>query len=99
MLQNKINVGSNAALVAGPVGRNAEMGADIKLKGGIFTYSRSKGLFGGIGLKGLNIDAKDKDNRRYYDELVTARDILMDGKVTPSDTGKAFISKIEKNIR
>ncbi|MBN1871244.1 MAG: lipid-binding SYLF domain-containing protein [Candidatus Omnitrophica bacterium] len=97
MLKNKINVGSNAALVAGPVGRNAEMGADITLKGGIFTYSRSKGLFGGIGLKGLNISAKDNANNSYYGKDFTAREILIEGKVKATGAAMKFMDTIKKN--
>lgn len=96
MLQNKLNVGSNYALVAGPVGRNAELGADITLKGGIFTYSRSKGLFAGIGLKGIVIEQRKSVNTAYYGKDVTARDILLNNKVEASEAGSEFISTVKK---
>ena len=99
MLDNKINVGTNSALVLGPVGRNAELGADIALKGGIFTYSRSKGLFAGIGLKGLAIDSNSKANDSYYTPGISTRDILMYGKVKPSEGAQRLITTISKHTK
>ena len=96
MLKNKFNVGTNTALVVGPVGRNAELGTDIQLKGGIFTYSRSKGLFAGIGLKGLAITPDKKANRTYYGEDLTVRDILIHGKAEPSERAKELIETVSE---
>ena len=97
MLKNKINVGTNTALVAGPIGRNAELGTDIQLKGGIFTYSRSKGLFAGIGLKGLSIEADKGANMSYYKDDITHRDILINNKVKSTESGQKLIDTITKN--
>ena len=97
MLKNKISVGTNTALVAGPIGRNAELGTDIQLKGGIFTYSRSKGLFAGIGLKGLSIAVDKASNMSYYKDDITHRDILINNKVKPTESGQKLIDTITKH--
>ena len=99
MLKNKFNVGTNSALVVGPVGRNAELGTDITLKGGIFTYSRAKGLFAGIGLKGLSIEPNKSANNSYYGQGLTVKDILMYGKVKPSKPAVKLISTITKHTK
>lgn len=96
LLENKLNLGTNTALVAGPIGRNAELGADITLKGGIFTYSRAKGLFAGIGLKGLSISPNEAANRAYYGSDLTIRDILIHGKAEPSTQAVNLIKTISK---
>jgi len=96
MLKNKLNVGTNTALVAGPIGRNAELGTDITLKGGIFTYSRSKGLFAGMGLKGLSISPKAGANSAYYGEGLTVRNILIDRKGETSKEAEKFIKTVTK---
>jgi len=96
MLDNKLNVGTNTALVVGPVGRNAELGADIKAKGGIFTYSRSKGLFAGVGLKGLSITPDEAANEKYYGVGATARGILTGGKAIPAGKAKALARTLKK---
>jgi len=97
MLKNKISVGTNTALVAGPIGRNTELGTDIQLKGGIFTYSRSKGLFAGIGLKGLSIETNKAANMSYYKDDITHRDILINNKVKPTESGQKLIETITKH--
>jgi lipid-binding SYLF domain-containing protein len=97
MLRNKINVGTNTALVAGPIGRNAELGTDITLKGGIFTYSRSKGLFAGIGLKGLSIEPNKAANMKYYKDDITSRDILINNKVEPTESAKKLIDVVVRH--
>lgn len=96
MLQNRFNVGTNTALVAGPIGRNAELGADITLKGGIFTYSRAKGLFAGIGLKGLSIDQHKAANAAYYGNELSVKDILMHGKAEATPAGQKLIKTLGK---
>ena len=94
MLENTFSIGTNSALVVGPVGRNAELGADITFKGGIFTYSRSKGLFAGIGLKGIAITPNRTANHSYYQGVYTAREILSGTAVEPSRNGKKLIDAI-----
>lgn len=96
MLKNKLNVGTNTALVAGPIGRNAELGTDITLQGGIFTYSRAKGLFAGMGLKGLAISPKDSANASYYNPDLTVREILMQDRVEPSKEASGLIKTISR---
>ncbi|NQT07127.1 MAG: lipid-binding SYLF domain-containing protein [Candidatus Omnitrophica bacterium] len=99
MLANKLNIGTNTALVAGPIGRNMEMGADIMLKGGIFTYSRAKGLFAGMGLKGLSIDEDKGANALYYGKELSARDILINSKVKATPKGKELIDTFTKHTK
>jgi lipid-binding SYLF domain-containing protein len=63
---------------------------DLKLNAQILSYSRSKGLFVGLELKGVVI-MPDKDDMRYvYGEGVTAKEVLMENKVTASVAARAF---------
>src|SRR5262249_24809727 len=48
LLQDKFEIGAGAAVSAGPVGRNAHVSTDVLLKSQIISYSRSRGLFGGL---------------------------------------------------
>ena len=99
MLKNKFNVGTNSALVIGPIGRNAELGTDITLKGGIFTYSRAKGLFAGIGLKGLAITPNESANSQYYGPELSVRDILMKGRVEATPEAQRLIKTVSKHTK
>jgi lipid-binding SYLF domain-containing protein len=95
ILQDKFTVGTDAAASAGPVGRNAEIGTDILLKAGILSYSRSKGLFAGITLKGAVIAPDNKANELYYGKKLLVEEILMGNKVKPSKKAQELIDTIK----
>jgi lipid-binding SYLF domain-containing protein len=81
LLQNKFEMGAGAAVSAGPVGRNTSASTDLLLKAQVISYSRSRGLFAGLELKGAVL-TQDKDaNEAVYESTVSARDIIVEGKV------------------
>jgi SH3 domain-containing YSC84-like protein 1 len=80
LLKNKFEVGAGAAAAAGPVGRNATLSTDIQLNTKILSYSRSKGLFAGLELKGAVITQDKSTNEVIYEQKISAREILIDGK-------------------
>jgi lipid-binding SYLF domain-containing protein len=94
-LRNKFQLGADVAIAAGPVGARASGGTDIALKGGIFSYSRTKGLFAGISLEGGFVDSRPTFNEAYYKADVSTRDIL-DGKVTVPASGQKLIQLLGK---
>ena len=68
MLQghNKLTLGADAAIAAGPVGRQAEAATDLQLKSEILSYSRSRGLFAGAAREGSALRIDWKANQAYY---------------------------------
>src|SRR5215475_3569642 len=85
LLQDKFEIGAGAAASAGPVGRNSHVSTDILLKSKIISYSRSRGLFAGLELKGAVITQDDAANNAIYGRELSARDIVIHGKArTPS---------------
>lgn len=50
--KEKLTLGADASVAAGPVGRAAMAGTDGKLEAEIYSYSRSRGLFAGVSLSG-----------------------------------------------
>jgi len=86
LLQDKFEIGAGAAASAGPVGRNTHVSTDILLKSQIISYSRSRGLFAGLELKGAVINQDQEANNAMYGRELSARDIVIDGKArTPSE--------------
>lgn len=81
LIGDKFTVGADAAAAAGPVGRNVSADTDIKMNAEILTYSRAKGLFGGLALNGAVVKQDRDAIRTFYGKDVDARRILMDGKV------------------
>lgn len=80
LLQGKFKLGADANVAAGPVGRTAEAATDIQLKGGILSYSRSRGLFIGIKLQGDVITQHWDGDKELYGKNLSAREILLEGK-------------------
>ena len=66
LLKSKFKLGADAAVSAGPVGRDAEASTDAQLKGGILSYSRSRGLFAGIKLEGSALVLHKDGNKILY---------------------------------
>lgn len=56
------------------MGRSASASTDLKLNAQILSYSRSKGAFAGLELKGVVIKPDNEDNSQVYG--MTAREIL-----------------------
>ena len=80
LLSDQFTLGGDISVAAGPVGRQASAETDAKLKAEILSYSRSKGLFAGLELKGVVIKPDKDDIKEVYGENVTARDVLNGNK-------------------
>ena len=92
LLKDKFTLGADAAVSAGPVGRHAEAATDIGMRGEIYSYSRSKGAFAGVSLKGTVISTDKEANFAYYGRFFKAKDILIRGKVKKIPaSGQQFI--------
>jgi len=90
LLSDGFTLGGDASVAAGPVGRQAGAETDLKLNAQILSYSRSKGLFAGLELKGVVIKPDKDDMRDVYGEGVTAREVLKENKVTASVAARIF---------
>ena len=66
LLKDKFEIGGEGSVAAGPVGRSTSASTDASLKAQILSYSRSKGLFAGLELKGVVIDPDNDDNMAVY---------------------------------
>ncbi len=100
LLNNKVTLGVDASIAAGPVGRAATAGTDAQLSAEILSYSRSKGLFAGINLSGGSLNPDKSKNERAYGPSASARDIAMGStavKVTPEM--QAFTNALGREVR
>jgi SH3 domain-containing YSC84-like protein 1 len=90
LLGDKFEIGGEGSAAAGPVGRSASASTDARLNAQILSYSRSRGAFAGLELKGVVIKPDNEDNLQVYG--MTARDIL-----TGSD--KIALDKMPEGVR
>ncbi len=82
LLEDKFEIGGEASVAAGPVGRTLSASTNPTLDAGILSYSRSKGVFIGASLKGVAITPDNDLNRAYYGR--TASELLNAGTPAPS---------------
>lgn len=66
LLKDKFELGGEASIAAGPVGREASASTNPRLDAGILSYSRSKGAFVGAALKGAVISPDNDLNEAIY---------------------------------
>lgn len=66
LMNNRFEIGAEGSVAAGPVGRSSSASTDVQLNAQILSYSRSKGLFAGLELKGVVIDPDNDDNTAVY---------------------------------
>ena len=90
LLSDEFTLGGDVSMAAGPVGRQAGASTDLKLNAQILSYSRSKGLFAGLELKGVVIKPDKDDMRDVYGESITAKEVLKENKVTAPVSVRAF---------
>jgi lipid-binding SYLF domain-containing protein len=74
LLKDKFEMGGEASIAAGPVGREAAASTNLTLDAGILSYSRSKGAFIGAALKGGVITPDNDLNEAVYGKK--AREVL-----------------------
>jgi SH3 domain-containing YSC84-like protein 1 len=76
LLSSKFQLGADASVAAGPVGRHAEGSTDWKMRAQVLTYSRARGVFAGVTLNGARV-TQDKDStREFYDRMVPFKTAL-----------------------
>ncbi|HWG37439.1 MAG TPA: lipid-binding SYLF domain-containing protein [Terriglobales bacterium] len=92
LLKDKVSLGGDMAATAGPVGRDANAQTDLMMQAKMLAYSRSKGLFGGITIKG-GVIKQDHDSNKWLYKDATAQQIL-DGKVPLPDAAKPLLAEL-----
>jgi lipid-binding SYLF domain-containing protein len=94
-MRNEFKLGADAALAAGPAGARVSAATDITFKGGIYSYSRARGLFAGISLEGAVVSSQEDLNRAYYRDTGSTA-VILAGKVRPAESGRRLISVLNR---
>ena len=95
MLSSKFKLGADASAAAGPVGRDATAGTDVKMRAEVLTYSRTRGLFAGIDLSGAVIN-QDKDSTQLLYGKMVPFETILNGKVAPPNGSDSFLAAVRK---
>ena len=95
VLSSKVKLGADASAAAGPVGRTTSAETDIVLKAEILSWSRARGIFGGVSLEGSTLRSDDDANKNLYGQKLNAKEVVRDGKVKTPASGKALIDLLQ----
>jgi lipid-binding SYLF domain-containing protein len=95
LLSDKFEMGGEASAAAGPLGRNASAMTDAELHAEILTYSRQRGLFGGLDLSGSAVTQDSKANEEMYGHAITNKEIATGGIHTPA-AARQFVHELDR---
>jgi SH3 domain-containing YSC84-like protein 1 len=95
LLSSKFELTGEGSVAAGPVGRHASAGTDWKMNTEMLTYSRAKGIFGGLTLEGAVVEQDNDSTHAIYGKSMTFRNILSGKAPTPA-SGDAFVRAVSE---
>jgi len=100
LLDDKVSLGADASVAAGPVGRSAAAATDVQLKAEMLSYSRSQGAFAGIDLSGGVLRPDKEADARAYGPDVSARDVVLGTRQTASlEPATPFLRALRQDVR
>ena len=92
----KLTLGVDAAVAAGPIGRQASAATDIGLSE-VYSYSRSKGLFAGLAIDGSVITIDNAANAAFYAKPgVLGSELLGPNGPPPPASARPFLIQLEQ---
>jgi lipid-binding SYLF domain-containing protein len=98
LLANKVSLGAEMSVAAGPVGRDARAATDANVTAEILSYSRTQGLFAGINLSGGVLRGDTDDNKDLYGVRVNPREVLLGESVPMPTVAEPLMKALRKGV-
>jgi lipid-binding SYLF domain-containing protein len=95
LLSSQFTLGGDAGVAAGPVGRESSAQTDAKMSAQILSYSRSRGVFGGLALTGGTLRQDDDADQELYGSAKTNKEIVMGNTRVPA-AAKSFVAALNR---
>ena len=99
--ERKSQLGADASIAAGPVGRNVEAATNAAMNAEMLSYSRTLGVFAGVSLSGTSLGPNGRANEDLYGEKLSGEKIWA-GKVQAPECAKEMLptlaAKSPKNL-
>jgi lipid-binding SYLF domain-containing protein len=96
LLKSKVKLGADAAIAAGPKGRDAQADTDAFMRSEMLSYSRSRGVFAGVSLEGSTLRPDGEANRKLYGKDASASEIITESKFQAPEAAHKLISRLQK---
>ncbi|KAF8973864.1 hypothetical protein BDZ97DRAFT_1777304 [Flammula alnicola] len=97
MAAGSLTLGGNMSIALGPLGRTGEASGALNTNGKVaamYSYSKTRGLFGGVSVEGSVIMERQDANFQAYNSPVTAR-LLLGGTVDRPPWAMPLIKTLE----
>jgi lipid-binding SYLF domain-containing protein len=96
LLGSRFTLGGDASVAAGPVGRDTSAQTDARMTAQILTYSRQRGVFAGVSLKGSTLREDDGWNKAMYGREMHNKEIVL-GSVAPPAGSQELLAALNKH--
>lgn len=95
LMRSKFTLGGDASVAAGPVGRTSSAETDALMRAEILSWSRSRGAFAGISLKGSTLRSDEDANEELYGQKLNSRQIVR-GELKRPAAANEFVELLNK---
>lgn len=99
LLEERLVLGADISIAAGPVGREASAETNLRLDAAVLSYSRSRGFFLGMSMTGASLEPDREANKVYHGDGITAQDVFFEQQGVLSDHAKILIETIRTAAR
>ncbi|HEY2384097.1 MAG TPA: lipid-binding SYLF domain-containing protein [Terriglobia bacterium] len=96
LMRDKVTLGVDASAAGGPKGREASAETNATMRSEILTYSRSRGLFAGLSLKGAVLRPDKDANEKLYGRRVDLQELIQKGNIAVPEPASKFIQSVSK---
>jgi SH3 domain-containing YSC84-like protein 1 len=94
LFSSKFTLGGDASVAAGPVGRTTSAETDAMMHAEILSWSRTRGVFAGISLKGATLRPDSDANRELYGKEIENREII--ANTAAPESASPLIAQLNK---
>jgi lipid-binding SYLF domain-containing protein len=96
LMRDKVTLGVDASAAGGPKGREASAETNATMRSEILTYSRSRGLFAGISLKGAVLRPDKDANKKLYGKEIEVKELVETGNVEIPEPARKFVQSVSQ---
>jgi lipid-binding SYLF domain-containing protein len=96
LLHNKVKLGADASIAAGPKGRDAQAATDAAFRAEMLSYSRARGVFAGVSLEGSTVHPDNDADRRLYGRDVNPEQVIKESRVEAPPAAREMIAVLQK---
>jgi lipid-binding SYLF domain-containing protein len=96
LMRDKVTLGVDASAAGGPKGREASAETNASMRSEILTYSRARGLFAGISLKGAALRPDKDANKKLYGKEIEVKELVETGNVAIPEPARKFVESVSQ---